>query len=63
MTKSQINQLKYDYSNHNRKFPIFQRTIYIVIGSISFEKDYLSGKYGGIPTVGDLARLFNTQEE
>lgn len=42
---------------------LYQRTTYIVIGSISFEKDYLSGKYGGIPTVGDLARLFNTQEE
>jgi hypothetical protein len=42
---------------------LYQRTIYIVIGSISFEKDYLSGKYGGIPIVGDLPRLFNTQEE
>ena len=29
----------------------------------SFEKDYLSGKYGAIPIVGDLTRLFNTQEK
>ena len=28
----------------------------------SFEKDYLFGKYGAIPIVGDLTRLFNTQE-
>jgi hypothetical protein len=33
--------------------------------SIKFviEKDYLSGKYGAIPIVGDLTRLFNTREK
>ena len=36
MIKSRIKQLRYDYSIHNRKFSIFQRTVYIVISSISF---------------------------
>ena len=35
---------------------------YKVRNDASFEKDYLSGKYGAIPIVGDLTRLFNTQE-
>ena len=36
---------------------------YKVRNDASFEKDYLSGKYGAIPIVGDLTRLFNTQEK
>ena len=36
---------------------------YNVRNDASFEKDYLSGKYGAIPIVGDLTRLFNTQEK
>ena len=34
---------------------------YKVRNDASFEKDYLSGKYGAIPIVGDLTRLFNTR--
>lgn len=36
---------------------------YKVRNDASFEKDYLSGKYGAIPIMGDLARLFNVHEE
>lgn len=36
---------------------------YKVRNDASFEKDYLSGKYGAIPIVGDLSRLFNASEE
>lgn len=36
---------------------------YKVRNDASFEKDYLSGKYGAIPIVGDLTRLFNAQED
>lgn len=36
---------------------------YKVRNDASFEKDYLSGKYGAIPIVGDLSRLFNVSEE
>ena len=36
---------------------------YKVRNDASFEKDYLSGKYGAIPIVGDLTRLFNTREK
>ena len=35
---------------------------YKIRNDASFEKDYLSGKYGAIPIVGDLTRLFNIQE-
>lgn len=37
--KSRIKQLKYDYSIYNRKFSIFQRTVYIVISGIGFERN------------------------
>ena len=41
------------------------RTLFIgrvkVRNDASFEKDYLSGKYGAIPIVGVLTRLFNTR--
>ena len=30
---------------------------------LRLKKDYLSGKYGAIPIVGDLTRLFNTREK
>lgn len=36
---------------------------YKVRNDASFEKDYLSGKYGAIPIMGDLTRLFNVHEE
>ena len=36
---------------------------YKVRNDASFEKDYLSGKYGAIPILGDLARLFTSKEE
>lgn len=36
---------------------------YKVRNDASFEKDYLAGKYGAIPVMGDLARLFHTYEE
>lgn len=36
---------------------------YKVRNDASFEKDYLSGKYGAIPILGDLARLFNVYKE
>lgn len=36
---------------------------YKVRNDASFEKDYLSGKYGAIPIMGDLVRLFNVHEE
>lgn len=36
---------------------------YKVRKDASFEKDYLSGKYGAIPIMGDLTRLFNVHEE
>ncbi len=36
---------------------------YKVRNDASFEKDYLSGKYGAIPVMGDLARLFHAQGE
>lgn len=36
---------------------------YKVRNDASFEKDYLSGKYGAIPIMGDLTRLFNVYEE
>lgn len=35
---------------------------YKVRNDASFEKDYLSGKYGAIPILGDLARLFTSKE-
>lgn len=36
---------------------------YKVRNDASFEKDYLSGKYGAIPIMGDLTRLFNVHED
>ncbi len=36
---------------------------YKVRNDASFEKDYLSGKYGAIPIIGDMRRLFNAQEK
>ena len=36
---------------------------YKVRNDASFEKDYLSGKYGAIPILGDLTRLFTSKEE
>lgn len=36
---------------------------YKVRNDASFEKDYLSGKYGAIPIMGNLTRLFNVHEE
>lgn len=35
---------------------------YKVRNDASFEKDYLFGKYGAIPVLGDLARLFTSKE-
>lgn len=35
---------------------------YKVRNDASFEKDYLAGKYGAIPILGDLARLFTSKE-
>lgn len=36
---------------------------YKVRNDASFEKDYLSGKYGAIPIISDLGRLFNASNE
>ncbi len=36
---------------------------YKVRNTASFEKDYLMGKYGGVPVVGMFERLFNTDNE
>ncbi|WP_300701970.1 ATP/GTP-binding protein [Bacteroides sp.] len=36
---------------------------YKVRNDASFEKDYLSGKYGAIPILGDLTRLFYSKEQ
>ena len=35
---------------------------YKVRNDASFEKDYLSGKYGAIPILGDLTRLFTSKD-
>ncbi len=29
----------------------------------SFEKDYIQGKYGAIPFLGDFSKLINTEED
>ncbi len=36
---------------------------YKVRNSAPFEKDYLMGKYGGVPVVGQFERLFNLRDE
>ncbi|MFA6873817.1 MAG: ATP-binding protein [Bacteroidaceae bacterium] len=36
---------------------------YKVRNNASFEKEYMQGKYGAIPIMGDLARLFQIKEE
>lgn len=36
---------------------------YKVRNDASFEKDYLAGKYGAIPVLSDLARLFTSEEQ
>lgn len=36
---------------------------YKVRNNASFEKEYMQGKYGAIPIMGDLARLFQVKEE
>lgn len=41
--KSRMKQLKYDYSIYNGNFSIFQRTVYIVISGIGFERNTSSG--------------------
>lgn len=36
---------------------------YKVRNNASFEKDYLEGKYGGIPIIGDFEKLFTNKED
>lgn len=36
---------------------------YKVRNSAPFEKEYLMGKYGGIPVIGQFERLFDLREE
>lgn len=35
---------------------------YKVRGNAAFEKDYLSGKYGAVPIIGDLANIFSNNK-
>ena len=72
-TKREIDiNLKYDENDRTTFYftqkdrygatELYSLAEYKVRNDASFEKDYLSGKYGAIPIVGDLTRLFNTQE-
>ena len=36
---------------------------YKVRNNASFEKEYLEGKYGGTPIVGDFSKLFVNEED
>ena len=36
---------------------------YKVRNNASFEKEYLEGKYGGTPIIGDFSKLFVNEED
>ncbi len=42
---------------------LFSLAEYKVRNTASFEKDYLMGKYGGVPVIGMFERLFNHHDE
>lgn len=42
---------------------IYSLAEYKVRMNASFEKDYMQGKYGAIPIMGDFSRLFHSKEE
>ena len=42
---------------------LFSLSEYKVRNNAPFEKDYLEGKYGGTPIIGDFSKLFTKEEE